>query len=797
MTISRSARLAIGTVAATASLAIAAPAWTAGTASTGSPKPHPHEAPAPTFTDATVHDPSVVTSGDQVWVFGSHGASAYTSDLMNWTQNSIDLSQDPDNPLFEDIYSELAETFAWAQTSTLWAADVIQLADGRYYMYYNACKGDSPRSALGVAVSDDVDGPYEDLGIILKSGMWDQESENPGEIYDATVHPNTVDPDAFYDAEGDLWMVYGSYSGGIFILQLDPDTGLPLPDQGYGTHLVGGNHARIEAPTIRYDEETGYYYLFLSYGGLGADGGYEVRVARSENPDGPYVDANGHDMSTVKGAEGTLFDDVSIQDYGVKIMDGYLFTREVGDPGTGTGTGYVSPGHTSWYDDPDTGGSYIVLHSRFPGTGEVHHVRVNEMFMNADGWPVVAPFRYAGAADGRLKANDVAGTWQIVDFDTAISAAPALPVDVTLAPNGRVTGDLTGTWRLGRDNAATLRTSAGTYTGVFTPVWDDQRETWSVGLTVQDSTGDSLWGRQVVVLKPKDAVAAVAADLDLGDTSAVVADLDLPTTGTSGTTITWESSDPAHVSTTGDVTRPGVGADDAMVTLTATIRNGKVATTVAFTVVVKARPAPVQVGAWSFEGTLADDAGALATPTVTGERIDNTGGTVSYVADGVSGSALHLDGATGVRLPDGLIQGDTYTVSLWLRPSALTPYTTAFFAASSGTQFLSVVPQGWNGETMLWSNNNGTWYDGFTGQLLPLDEWTHVAFAVDAGEVTLYIDGVDVGASSAFNDVLTSPTALFALGVNWWDTPFQGDIDQLAMWTSALSPEEIADLATA
>ena len=33
--------------------------------------------------------------------------------------------------------------------------------------------------------------------------------------------------------EGKLWMVYGSYSGGIYIMEMDPNTGFPLPDQGY------------------------------------------------------------------------------------------------------------------------------------------------------------------------------------------------------------------------------------------------------------------------------------------------------------------------------------------------------------------------------------------------------------------------------------------------------------------------------------------------------------------------------------------------------------------------------------
>lgn len=132
-------------------------------------------------------------------------------------------------------------------------------------MYYNACKGDSPLSALGIAVSDHIEGPYKNKGIFLKSGMVGVGDD--GETYDATQKPNVVDPDVFFDKEGRLWMVYGSYSGGIFIMELDTSTGFPLPDQGYGKKLLGANHARIEAPYMLYSPETDYYYLFLSYGG--------------------------------------------------------------------------------------------------------------------------------------------------------------------------------------------------------------------------------------------------------------------------------------------------------------------------------------------------------------------------------------------------------------------------------------------------------------------------------------------------------------------------------------------------
>lgn len=228
----------------------------------------------PVFKNVSVHDPSIIMADNKYYVFGSHLASAKSNDLMSWSQLSSGVVEG--NVLIPNVNEELDEALKWAQTDTLWAPDVIQLADGKYCMYYNTCKGDSPLSALGIAVSDNIEGPYKNKGVILKSGMAGMGDD--GEIYDATQKPNVVDPDVFFDKEGKLWMVYGSYSGGIFIMELDANTGFPLPDQGYGKRLLGANHARIEAPYMLYSPETDYYYLFLSYGGLAAEGGYNIRV---------------------------------------------------------------------------------------------------------------------------------------------------------------------------------------------------------------------------------------------------------------------------------------------------------------------------------------------------------------------------------------------------------------------------------------------------------------------------------------------------------------------------------------
>ncbi|WP_405112205.1 glycoside hydrolase family 43 protein [Paenibacillus sp. FSL K6-1217] len=446
----------------------------------------------PEFGNVSVHDPSVIRVEDTYYVFGSHLASAKSKDLMSWTQISSGVTDD--NVLIPGVTQELSETLSWAQSDTLWAPDVIQLADGKFYMYYDACKGDSPLSALGIAVADEIEGPYKNKGIILKSGM--SGIGDDGEVYDATEKPNVVDPDVFFDKDGKLWMVYGSYSGGIFILELDPATGFPLEGQGYGKKLLGGNHARIEGPYMLYSPETDYYYLFLSYGGLDANGGYNIRVARSKHPAGPFEDSEGKAMLDAQGTPGVLFDDPAYAPYGVKLMGNHEFVN-TDEEAAEAGTGYVSPGHNSAYYDEKSGQYYLIFHTRFPGLGEQHEVRVHQMFMNEAGWPVVAPHRYGGEKIGKYTAKEVTGAYKLVNHGKEISAELAESQIMELNADGTISGAVTGTWTLSNDHMAKLTMEGAEYSGVFLREWNEATSSQVMTFTALSAEGVAVWGSHV------------------------------------------------------------------------------------------------------------------------------------------------------------------------------------------------------------------------------------------------------------------------------------------------------------
>lgn len=454
------------------------------------------------FSNVSVHDPSIINDNGTYYIIGSHLAFAKSTNLKDWTQleNSVNSS----NSLLNNPLIVLKDMLSYAKTDTVWAGDMIKLADGKYYYYISACKGNEPLSELGLLKADSVTGKYIDYTKIFRSGSG--KTPDGTKNYESSTQPNAVDPAVFYDKDGKLWMVYGSYSGGIFITELDPNTGLIKSDSaisaensGWGRKLLGNYHARIEAPYIIYNKDTGFYYLFLSFGGLDASGAYNVRVARAKNPEGPYYDAEDQNMINAQGKSGTIFYDKNYADYGVKLLGNYTWSSS-----TTTNQGYVSPGHNSAYYDAKSGKYFIVFHSRFPGLGEQHQVRVHEMKFNEQGWPVVLPFRYSGL-DESDKITSISGTYKvIVDKDTynsdgyTFSPAVKTPVNYTFNIDGSLTGSgiTSGSWVVGNDNKLTLTINGKIYYGFVQKQYNEYENKVVTSFTVMEADGYGIIGYQ-------------------------------------------------------------------------------------------------------------------------------------------------------------------------------------------------------------------------------------------------------------------------------------------------------------
>lgn len=482
------------------------------------------------YKNVCVHDPSILDAENgQFYVIGSHMASAKTENFINWYQISTSVN---DQRLFKDIHSELGDVMEWANTKTFWAGSYIKLKDGpyagKYMMNYCVCEGTCPQAALGYAIADNPEGPYEDKGVLLysfgsrgKEGRYDAETlknlqlgegGNPniyaeittpdGKVvkYNSNIMPNAIDACTFYDENGDLWMVYGSYSGGIFIHKLNNDGTIDYTwnEDYYGKIIMGNYHTPIEGPFIMYNPKNKYYYLFTSYGGLTANGGYNMRVARSKSPGGPYLDPAGNNMLDCKGIVGQTMgrQNAAIEKYGLKLMGNFEF-KPYGKE-TNSSEIYMSPGHNSAYYDKDTGKSYLIFHTRFKETGEMHQVRVHEMFFNEDGWPVVAPHRYSGDIENvKLSKKDITGCYKFIQHGTRTTAEVQVSSIIELNNDMSITGSVEGRWELGSDRNIKLIINGITYKGLLHYQYDPANNANKVTFTACCDRNMSIWGSKV------------------------------------------------------------------------------------------------------------------------------------------------------------------------------------------------------------------------------------------------------------------------------------------------------------
>lgn len=457
----------------------------------------------------SVHDPSVVKTDGKYYIFGSHMAAAVSEDLKSFKSFANGVSAA--NKLFDNLFTGDMEAFSFVGKYmdggyAVWASDVMYNPTMEKWVMYFSCSRDYRTSNICMATSDDIRGPYSYQETLLYSGYsnFDVDKTNFYEVlgedanvkdylsggqYNNMAYPNCIDPGVFYDEDGKLWMVYGSWSGGIWLLELDESTGLPIHpradkenhvDTYYGQYLIGGFHQSCEGPYIIYDERSGYYYLFVSYGELTREGGYQIRQFRSDKVTGPYVDAAGETLGYTGKQEKT----------GLKVMGNYDFPS--------LKTAYMAPGHCSVLQDDD-GRIYLVHHTRFDNGSEYHEPRVRQMFFNEEGWLVAAPFATVGESlseTGYENEKAISGTYYFVNHGTDISAEIHDAQVVKLKKDGSVecTEGVKGTYRVTPNtNYVTITLEGVEYKGVVIEMQDEAGNAVRC-ITAAGNNNESIWG---------------------------------------------------------------------------------------------------------------------------------------------------------------------------------------------------------------------------------------------------------------------------------------------------------------
>jgi len=349
---------------------------------------------------AGIHDPSsIVKCDDTYWIFGTGDGiySMYSKDLISWTPVA-----DDDRPFRVKKYESGGEVIVTSSTyptwinnyvtgakdpsgnrvfhGGFWAPDIIFM-NNQYYLYYSCSEWGTMTSTIGCVTNktlnpSDPDYKWVDAGFL---GIW---SYQPG------LALNAIDPSVTRGADGNIWMVYGSFNEeGIVVTEIDSISGKPktyagnLPGVSIANSWTGPqsyNYGEGEGASMIYRD--GYYYLFYNKGGCCAGIGstYYMVMGRSTDPRGPFLDKTGKALKINGQPSG-----------------GTVVLRH--DNSRGTEDRYFGPGHFGMYSEK--GVDYVTFHYYDPN-GFYPNPAVNnqggptlglaKLVWQEDGWPSIS-----------------------------------------------------------------------------------------------------------------------------------------------------------------------------------------------------------------------------------------------------------------------------------------------------------------------------------------------------------------------------------------------------------------------
>lgn len=321
-----------------------------------------------------VHDPTLIHFGERYFLFHTwreFGMVRSSDDLISWKIEGTLYPEAPD----------------WVKArydhNSAWAPDVVVLGT-KLRVYYCCSNFGTNNSVIGLAECDRFN-PYAplegwcDKGLVLESKI--------GEPF------NAIDPEVVVDKDDRHWMVFGSYWGGIYVVELDRSTGFLKEPANPNLICLAKNTAEpgnpIEGAAVCLHD--GWYYLFVSYG-LAAQGvrsTYRLMVGRSREVTGPYVDRDGKPM----------------------VEGGHTAVLASSPP-------MFAPGHCDVTQLPD--GRWVLPMHFYDSRRHWHHdvwgrptLQILEVLWDDDGWPLPGlPVEHQCDSRGGRE-----GIWEIqVDF---------------------------------------------------------------------------------------------------------------------------------------------------------------------------------------------------------------------------------------------------------------------------------------------------------------------------------------------------------------------------------------------
>lgn len=491
----------------------------------------------------TCHDPSLIEVEED-------GAPAYyifstgwdigneirrSTDMLTWEYKGKSMASSTE-------MADIEEWIGGRNTGYIqwWAPDIVEAYGGGYWLYtccvsngYKTINNNTYSMACIVLFhSDSLEAEsFEYVGVLMQSCI-PEYSDSYGK---SDIDVNSIDPQIIYDTQGNMYMAYGSFGTGNWMLELNPKTGL-RKDGVYSdgvffdwekirtyskeatqkySNFVNGSEVKLdyygtmisygqeEAPVIaRHDnvkiaDETAtynekgepegvegvtYYYSMHSYNPLAS--GYQMWGGRSESVWGKYLSTNGgYTLNYGSGAS---------KNSGNKYTGGFVWA----DKSEGnTSIDIILPGHNDLFTTSagTNIAAYITRTNTYKDLGVIDDtvflVQLHQYYLNSLGDICINPNRYAAEVDRSVSAEELfaltdGGRFKMVvlanDNNAKTSVEVVLTQNASDPNSGTITQDgaKTGTWQMyGKGyikfsfDAMQGQSNEYTYYGVVRPAW--------------------------------------------------------------------------------------------------------------------------------------------------------------------------------------------------------------------------------------------------------------------------------------------------------------------------------------
>lgn len=425
-----------------------------------------------------IHDPTIFKDpiSKKYFAYSSHNLVFESEDLINWTKHDYTKTVTVPAKAKEFIDTNYSGTTA---NGTYWAPDLYYKEGDEYpYWFYlsTSCGLGGRNSVISLVKAKSPglwDGETVDAGVVLAS----KENSN--------YHTNAIDANIYTDTDRKTYFIWGSFWKGIHGAELDTDTGLVkgvdytsdtailTSCQKFGKRLFStpGGVQGPEGPYTVYNEDTGYRYMFTSYGWLGTN--YNIRVARTNKTFSEiFADSNPHKqlLDQKNRPIGATYTDQVKEGGTLQELWGYKMS---GSFQLGDGIEYLGSGHNSVFKDDD-GQWYLVQHCRKIADA-IAYLQVKKILWTEDGWPVISPMVYAGEEEQVIPKEMIYGTWDLSSVGQTIFASgvsdvgnrnsekkvdmPVHSSQIILQADGTL-GNGLGTWEYDGDHTVTINFTA-------------------------------------------------------------------------------------------------------------------------------------------------------------------------------------------------------------------------------------------------------------------------------------------------------------------------------------------------